>query len=80
MLLFDFCLKFTSLTVIVNSYDMGSFSSHPSGTEVLKKNQEYISEMNKNKVGRKFLIAKKITFKISSQISDGTLDPDALPD
>lgn len=29
---------------------MGSFFSHPTGAEVLKKNQEYISEMNKIKV------------------------------
>lgn len=31
---------------------MGSFFSHPTGTEVLKKNQEYISEMNKIKMER----------------------------
>ncbi|XP_053696504.1 plasminogen receptor (KT) [Sabethes cyaneus] len=31
---------------------MGSFFSHPTGAEVLKKNQEYISEMNKIKMER----------------------------
>ncbi|XP_035774057.1 plasminogen receptor (KT)-like [Anopheles albimanus] len=31
---------------------MGSFFSHPAGAEVLKKNQEYISEMNKIKMER----------------------------
>lgn len=57
---------------------MGGVFSHSHVEKTFKKNQEYISEMNKNKVSIYFTTAIKIIDFYFIFSSDGTLDSDAV--
>lgn len=61
---------------------MGGFlSSHSAVEKTFKKNQEYISEMNKNKVKAFFVIIDFVRLNISMfkiNFIDGTLDSNAV--
>lgn len=55
---------------------MGNFFSNPV-EQTLKKNQEYISEMNKIKVSFFFFLTKNFN---KTFLKDGTMDSNALSD